>query len=156
MCARTQLNGLDSRDLVCKELALSDAEQNRKSPLLLELVRRGRPGEQLAQVRHTCPDGLWCFCRLPEMYTLIRFLILSSSSQELSQKQISEARKRFDFYDKVSVAVWWHHPLKWTVWPITEHVWLSAGSERLCWQRRPEEHLHRFAPRHEQVGDIYH
>ncbi|MEQ2177540.1 hypothetical protein GOODEAATRI_004668, partial [Goodea atripinnis] len=36
------LNGLDSRDLVCRELGLSDSELNRNSPVLLELVRRGR------------------------------------------------------------------------------------------------------------------
>ncbi|XP_028997735.1 FGFR1 oncogene partner isoform X4 [Betta splendens] len=36
------LNGLDSRDLVCRELGLSDSEVNKNSPLLLELVRRGQ------------------------------------------------------------------------------------------------------------------
>uniref|UniRef100_A0A8P4KKP0 Centrosomal protein 43 n=1 Tax=Dicentrarchus labrax TaxID=13489 RepID=A0A8P4KKP0_DICLA len=36
------LNGLDSRDLVCRDLGLSESEVNRNSPLLLELVRRGR------------------------------------------------------------------------------------------------------------------
>uniref|UniRef100_A0A3Q3L291 Centrosomal protein 43 n=1 Tax=Mastacembelus armatus TaxID=205130 RepID=A0A3Q3L291_9TELE len=36
------LNGLDGRDLVCRELGLSESELNRNSPLLLELVRRGR------------------------------------------------------------------------------------------------------------------
>ncbi|KAM7396032.1 hypothetical protein PAMA_007352 [Pampus argenteus] len=36
------LNGLDSRDLVCRDLGLSESELNRNSPLLLELVRRGR------------------------------------------------------------------------------------------------------------------
>ncbi|XP_035534507.1 FGFR1 oncogene partner isoform X2 [Morone saxatilis] len=36
------LNGLDSRDLVCRDLGLSESEVNRNSPVLLELVRRGR------------------------------------------------------------------------------------------------------------------
>ncbi|KAM6892597.1 centrosomal protein 43, partial [Xenentodon cancila] len=62
------LNGLDNRDLVCRELGLTDSEQNRKSPLLLEVIRTGRRGEQVAQ--------------------------------ELSQKQITDAHRRFDFYDK--------------------------------------------------------
>ncbi|XP_060908823.1 FGFR1 oncogene partner isoform X5 [Labrus mixtus] len=34
------LNGLDGRDLVCRDLGLSESEVNRNSPLLLELVRR--------------------------------------------------------------------------------------------------------------------
>lgn len=37
-----QLNGLDSRDLVCRELGVSDAELNQNAPVLLELVRRAR------------------------------------------------------------------------------------------------------------------
>ncbi|XP_035851536.1 FGFR1 oncogene partner isoform X12 [Sander lucioperca] len=36
------LNSVDSRDLVCRDLGLSESEVNRNSPLLLELVRRGR------------------------------------------------------------------------------------------------------------------
>lgn len=36
-----QLSGLDSRDLVCRDLGLSESELNRNSPLLLELIRRG-------------------------------------------------------------------------------------------------------------------
>ncbi|XP_047429485.1 FGFR1 oncogene partner isoform X4 [Mugil cephalus] len=40
------LNGLDSRDLVCRELGLSESDLNRKSPLLLELVKRGRQRDQ--------------------------------------------------------------------------------------------------------------
>ncbi|XP_061562919.1 FGFR1 oncogene partner isoform X4 [Cololabis saira] len=43
------LNGLDNRDLVCRELGLAESEQNRKSPLLLELIGTGRPGGQPAQ-----------------------------------------------------------------------------------------------------------
>ncbi|CAK6978367.1 FGFR1 oncogene partner [Scomber scombrus] len=64
------LNGLDSRDSVCRDLCLSESELNRKSPLLLELVRRGRHRDQ------------------------------STVSQEPSQKQISAARKTFDVHDK--------------------------------------------------------
>ncbi|XP_054482845.1 centrosomal protein 43-like, partial [Anoplopoma fimbria] len=36
------LNGVDSRDLVLRDLGLSESEVNRKCPLLLELVKRGR------------------------------------------------------------------------------------------------------------------
>ncbi|XP_061757326.1 FGFR1 oncogene partner isoform X2 [Nerophis ophidion] len=36
------LSGLDSRQLLCSELGLSEAELNTNSPVLLELVRRGR------------------------------------------------------------------------------------------------------------------
>ncbi|XP_078029707.1 centrosomal protein 43 isoform X5 [Epinephelus lanceolatus] len=60
------LNGVDSRELVCRDLGLSESEVNRKSPLLLELVRRGR----------------------------------HKLTEEPSQRQISLARKKFDFYDK--------------------------------------------------------
>ncbi|XP_044024123.1 FGFR1 oncogene partner isoform X10 [Siniperca chuatsi] len=70
-----QLNGLDSRDLVCRELDLSESEVNRNSPLLLELVRRRRH-------KPTEGDG--------SVYI----------SKEPSQKQIAHARKKFDFYDK--------------------------------------------------------
>lgn len=38
----SQLNGLEGRDAVCRELSLSQSELNRNCPLLLELVRRGR------------------------------------------------------------------------------------------------------------------
>ncbi|XP_054474256.1 FGFR1 oncogene partner isoform X2 [Anoplopoma fimbria] len=60
------LNGVDSRDLVLRDLGLSESEVNRKCPLLLELVKRGR----------------------------------HRAAEEPSQKQISVARKKFDFYDK--------------------------------------------------------
>ncbi|XP_038583541.1 FGFR1 oncogene partner isoform X2 [Micropterus salmoides] len=36
------LNGLDSRDLICRDLDLSESEVNKNCPLLLELVKRGR------------------------------------------------------------------------------------------------------------------
>ncbi|XP_040920302.1 uncharacterized protein LOC121199555 isoform X10 [Toxotes jaculatrix] len=47
------LNGLDSRDLVCRELGLSESEVNRNCPLLLELVRRG----QLRDKPSVCMEG---------------------------------------------------------------------------------------------------
>lgn len=42
------LNGLDSRDLICRDLDLSESEVNKNCPLLLELVKRGRrrPAEE--------------------------------------------------------------------------------------------------------------
>ncbi|GAA6231043.1 FGFR1 oncogene partner isoform X4 [Lates japonicus] len=72
------LNGLDGRDLVCRDLGLSDSEVNRNSPLLLELVRRGRQREK--QTAGSEGDR-----NIPK---------------EPSQKQITSARKKFDFYDK--------------------------------------------------------
>uniref|UniRef100_A0A1A8Q2S9 Centrosomal protein 43 n=3 Tax=Nothobranchius TaxID=28779 RepID=A0A1A8Q2S9_9TELE len=68
------LNGLDSRDLVCRELGLSDSEQNQNSPLLLELIRRNRHGDKRA--------------------------VPTKVPKELSQGQMADARKWFDFYDK--------------------------------------------------------
>ncbi|KAK2855807.1 hypothetical protein Q5P01_004542 [Channa striata] len=65
------LNCLDSRDLVCRELGLSEFEVDRNSPLLLELVRRGRHKEKL-----------------------------TNSTEEPSQKQITSAHLKFDSYDK--------------------------------------------------------
>ncbi|XP_047243355.1 FGFR1 oncogene partner isoform X6 [Girardinichthys multiradiatus] len=74
------LNGLDSRDLVCRELGLSDSELNRNSPVLLELVRRGRQTDNPAVHSKGDRGG----------HVL----------KELSQKQIGHARKTFDFHDK--------------------------------------------------------
>uniref|UniRef100_A0A1A8KH42 Centrosomal protein 43 n=2 Tax=Nothobranchius kuhntae TaxID=321403 RepID=A0A1A8KH42_NOTKU len=68
------LNGLDSRDLVCRELGLSDSEQNQNSPLLLELIRRNRHGDKRA--------------------------VPTKVPKELSQEQMADARKWFEFYDK--------------------------------------------------------
>uniref|UniRef100_A0A4W6FVV8 Centrosomal protein 43 n=1 Tax=Lates calcarifer TaxID=8187 RepID=A0A4W6FVV8_LATCA len=65
------LNGLDGRDLVCRDLGLSESEVNRNSPLLLELIRRGRHREKQ-----------------------------TAGSEEPSQKQIISAQKKFDLYDK--------------------------------------------------------
>ncbi len=36
-----QLNGLDNRETLCKELGISETEVNKNTPLLLELVKRG-------------------------------------------------------------------------------------------------------------------
>nr|XP_046228576.1 FGFR1 oncogene partner isoform X2 [Scatophagus argus] len=71
----SSLNGLDSRDLVCRELNLSHTELNRNSPVLLELVRRGR---------HKATEGDRSV----------------NISEEPSQRQIAHAQKKFDFYDK--------------------------------------------------------
>nr|XP_019964118.1 PREDICTED: FGFR1 oncogene partner isoform X2 [Paralichthys olivaceus] len=64
------MNGVDSRDLVCRDLGLSECEVNRKCPLLLELVSRGRRRDKQ-----------------------------SVCSEEPSHKQITNARRKFDFYD---------------------------------------------------------
>lgn len=51
-----QASCLDGRDQISRELGLSDLDLNRKSPLLLELVRRGRHRDKaasLAEVRQT-------------------------------------------------------------------------------------------------------
>ncbi|XP_068198309.1 centrosomal protein 43 isoform X3 [Antennarius striatus] len=45
------MNGLDGREQICREMSLSPSEMNNNSPLLLELVRRGRhkPSEDPAR-----------------------------------------------------------------------------------------------------------
>uniref|UniRef100_A0A3B4ZPZ0 Centrosomal protein 43 n=1 Tax=Stegastes partitus TaxID=144197 RepID=A0A3B4ZPZ0_9TELE len=74
------LNGLDSRDLVCRELGLSESELNKNSPVLLELVRKGRHKDKAAVPSEGDRSG-----NIPK---------------DLPQKQIAHARKKFDFYDK--------------------------------------------------------
>ncbi|XP_070705071.1 centrosomal protein 43 isoform X6 [Pempheris klunzingeri] len=69
------MNGLDSRDLVCRDLGLCESEVNRNCPLLLELVRRGRHKPTEGDTRGHIP-------------------------KEPSQKQVTRAREKFDFYDK--------------------------------------------------------
>ncbi|XP_034555021.1 FGFR1 oncogene partner isoform X7 [Notolabrus celidotus] len=69
-----QLNGLDGRDQVCRDLGLSESEVNRNSPLLLELVKR----------RHKTPEENRS----------------GNIAKEPTQKQITHARKKFDAYDK--------------------------------------------------------
>uniref|UniRef100_A0A674EZ70 Centrosomal protein 43 n=1 Tax=Salmo trutta TaxID=8032 RepID=A0A674EZ70_SALTR len=65
------LNGLDSREQVSCELDITETDMNRNTPLLLELVKRGRHKEKA-----------------------------SIFSEELSPRQIADARKKFDSYDK--------------------------------------------------------
>ncbi|XP_013127704.1 centrosomal protein 43 isoform X2 [Oreochromis niloticus] len=74
---------LDGRDQVCRELGLSDSDLNRESPLMLELVRRGRYQDKAASLaeREQGDRG-------------------GSLPKELTQKQITNARKKFDFYNK--------------------------------------------------------
>uniref|UniRef100_A0A3P8TK67 Centrosomal protein 43 n=1 Tax=Amphiprion percula TaxID=161767 RepID=A0A3P8TK67_AMPPE len=74
------LNGLDSRDLVCRELGLSESELNKNSPVLLELVRKGRHKDKTDVAAEGNKGG-----NIPK---------------DLPQKQIAHARKKFDFYDK--------------------------------------------------------
>ncbi|XP_041721165.1 centrosomal protein 43 isoform X4 [Coregonus clupeaformis] len=67
------LNGLDSREQVSCELGITETDMNRNTPLLLELVKRGRHREKN-----------------------------SIFSEELTPRQIADARKKFDSYDKAS------------------------------------------------------
>uniref|UniRef100_A0A3Q2EIX7 Centrosomal protein 43 n=1 Tax=Cyprinodon variegatus TaxID=28743 RepID=A0A3Q2EIX7_CYPVA len=63
------LNGLDGRDLVCRELGLSESELNRNSPVLLELVRRSRQKDEPSVINEVRPTGpvlvLFCCFRKP-------------------------------------------------------------------------------------------
>ncbi|CAB1343115.1 unnamed protein product [Coregonus sp. 'balchen'] len=70
------LNGLDSREQVSCELGITETDMNRNTPLLLELVKRGRHREKN-----------------------------SIFSEELTPRQIADARKKFDSYDKASTAI---------------------------------------------------
>ncbi|XP_014823677.1 PREDICTED: FGFR1 oncogene partner isoform X5 [Poecilia mexicana] len=74
------LNGLDSRDLVCRELGVSDSELNQNAPVLLELVRRARRSSDLPIRSEGDRSG--------------------HVVKDLSQKQISHARKTFDSHDQ--------------------------------------------------------
>uniref|UniRef100_A0A8C2F4Y4 FGFR1 oncogene partner n=1 Tax=Cyprinus carpio TaxID=7962 RepID=A0A8C2F4Y4_CYPCA len=65
------LNGLDSRETLSKELGISETEVNKNTPLLLELVKRGRHKDK------TC-----------------------TFTEELLPRQIADARKKFDSHDK--------------------------------------------------------
>ncbi|XP_061099480.1 FGFR1 oncogene partner isoform X3 [Conger conger] len=65
------LNGLESREAVARELGITDQEGNKGTPLLLELIKRSRHKDKA-----------------------------SMFSEELSPRQIAEARRKFDFYDK--------------------------------------------------------
>ncbi|XP_064780978.1 FGFR1 oncogene partner isoform X2 [Oncorhynchus masou masou] len=74
------LNGLDSREQVSCELDITETDMNRNTPLLLELVKRGRHKEKAS----VFSEG--------DKATNI--------PKELSPRQIADARKKFDFYDK--------------------------------------------------------
>uniref|UniRef100_A0A671N3J9 Centrosomal protein 43 n=1 Tax=Sinocyclocheilus anshuiensis TaxID=1608454 RepID=A0A671N3J9_9TELE len=65
------LNGLDSRETLSKELDISETEVNKNTPLLLELVKRGRHKDKT-----------------------------SVFTEELLPRQIADARKKFDSHDK--------------------------------------------------------
>ncbi|XP_051501221.1 centrosomal protein 43-like isoform X4 [Myxocyprinus asiaticus] len=72
------LNGLDCRESLLKELGISESEVNRNTPLLLELVKRGRHKTSV----FTEGDRVTTF------------------PKELLPRQIAEARKKFDCHDK--------------------------------------------------------
>ncbi|XP_033861148.1 centrosomal protein 43-like isoform X7 [Acipenser ruthenus] len=74
------LNGLESRDAVARELGIPDTEATKGAPLLLELMKRGRHKDRGSSFA----EGDWAV-HVPK---------------ELSLKQIAEARKNFDHYDK--------------------------------------------------------
>ncbi|XP_035278758.1 FGFR1 oncogene partner isoform X10 [Anguilla anguilla] len=74
------LNGLESREAVARELGVTEQEGNRGTPLLLELVKRSRHKDRasvFSEGERTVP--------IPK---------------ELSPRQIADARRKFDFYDK--------------------------------------------------------
>ncbi|XP_049339162.1 FGFR1 oncogene partner isoform X8 [Astyanax mexicanus] len=74
------LNGLDGRESLFRELGLSESEGNKSTPLLLEVIKRGRHKDRASifsegdRVMH-----------IPK---------------ELSPRQIAEARKKYDSRDK--------------------------------------------------------
>ncbi|XP_024276503.1 FGFR1 oncogene partner isoform X14 [Oncorhynchus tshawytscha] len=74
------LNGLDSREQVSCELDITETDMNRNTPLLLELVKRGRHKEKASI--------------FSEGYKA------TNIPKELSPRQIADARKKFDVYDK--------------------------------------------------------
>lgn len=73
----SQLNGLDGRDVVCRELDLSESELNQNCPLLLELIRRGR--DKHGEVRESTNQEHLSICTVfSTCLTLISVLSLSS------------------------------------------------------------------------------
>uniref|UniRef100_A0A8C1TNZ5 FGFR1 oncogene partner n=1 Tax=Cyprinus carpio TaxID=7962 RepID=A0A8C1TNZ5_CYPCA len=78
------LNGLDSRETLSKELGISETEVNKNTPLLLELVKRGRHKDK------TCT------------FTEGDRLIERTFPKELLPRQIADARKKFDSHDKIN------------------------------------------------------
>ncbi|XP_050994665.1 FGFR1 oncogene partner isoform X11 [Labeo rohita] len=76
------LNGLDSRETLSKELGISESEVNKNTPLLLELVKRGRHKDKTS------------------IFTEGERLTERSFPKELLPRQIADARKKFDSHDK--------------------------------------------------------
>ncbi|XP_072540338.1 centrosomal protein 43 isoform X2 [Salminus brasiliensis] len=74
------LNGLDGRESLFRELGLSELEGNKSTPLLLELIRRGRHKEKAS-----------IFSEGDRVMPI---------PKELSPRQIAEARKKYDCRDK--------------------------------------------------------
>ncbi|XP_030627075.1 centrosomal protein 43 isoform X2 [Chanos chanos] len=74
------LNGLDSRETVSRELGISESEVNKNTPLLLELVKRGRHKEK------------------PSVYS--EGDRATHLPKDLSPGQIAEVRRKFDMQDK--------------------------------------------------------
>lgn len=60
VCVRAffQLNGLESREAVCRELSMSPSQLNKNCPLLLELVKRGRQTHNKVRAFATDPLSL--------------------------------------------------------------------------------------------------
>ncbi|KAJ8009373.1 hypothetical protein DPEC_G00088220 [Dallia pectoralis] len=73
------VNGLDSREQVSRELGITEADRNQNTPLLLELVKRGRHAENTSSYSEGDKS--------------------TNIPKELSPRQIANARKKFDVYD---------------------------------------------------------
>ncbi|XP_048841359.1 FGFR1 oncogene partner isoform X7 [Brienomyrus brachyistius] len=65
------LNGLENREAATQELAIGDLDDQKEAPLLLELIKRNRQKDK------PCV-----------------------STEELSPRQVTDARRKFDTYDK--------------------------------------------------------
>ncbi|KAM6954368.1 centrosomal protein 43 [Aplochiton taeniatus] len=74
------LNGLDSREQVLRELGIAESDINRNTPLMLELVRRDKLKDR------------------PSVYS--EGDKATNIPKELSPRQLADARKKFDLYDK--------------------------------------------------------
>ncbi|XP_048062776.1 FGFR1 oncogene partner isoform X7 [Megalobrama amblycephala] len=76
------LNGLDSRETLSKELGISESEVNKNTPLLIELVKRGRHKDKTS------------------IFTEGDRVTERTFPKELLPRQIADARKKFDSHDK--------------------------------------------------------
>ncbi|KAJ8356166.1 hypothetical protein SKAU_G00189600 [Synaphobranchus kaupii] len=74
------LNGLESREAVARELGITEQEGNKGSPLLLEMIKRSRHKGRASE-----------FSEGEKTMNI---------PKELSPRQIAEARRKFDLYDK--------------------------------------------------------